>query len=334
MGTALQNAGKSFYRFYPAYQHLRGANPHICKTGRPNLNTPMIFLIPLILCVFFPIVLGSIITVIVIVYHRSEFYAGIVVHDISQSRKLNVSYFPDQKFQRALRLFSECRDRKQIVTLSTYHKLGTSDSRKGYRVLTFDDGFESFYHHALPILERNSMKSTIFPIVNGIGGYAQNDVFGPLPHLTKKQLREIASLGHEIGSHTMSHAALPYLSSKQVYTELRDSKRALEDILGMTIQSISFPYGSWTRGLWDTAQEVGYKIGTIYRGSMVHTCPENLYPVYGIYSFDSVDTFLAKLRGEHLFHPLLAGSLILPHFAKGTALWKFRPEYSLHPRKS
>jgi peptidoglycan/xylan/chitin deacetylase (PgdA/CDA1 family) len=155
-------------------------------------------------------------------------------------------------------------------------------------------------------------------------------VFAPRQHLTAKELREIAGLGHEIGSHTMTHPDLVLLPPKQRRAELLDSRKLLEDVTGAPVTTISFPFGSWNIDVWETARECGYRAATAYRPH-AHQ-PDSILPVLGAYAFDTPEDIMRKLEPAGPPSNALARAALMPHFAKGSPLWRFRPEYRLGRR--
>jgi peptidoglycan/xylan/chitin deacetylase (PgdA/CDA1 family) len=200
--------------------------------------------------------------------------------------------------------------------------------RNGHPVhLTFDDGCRSFFTHALPLLERHHFRTTVFPVAGYLGKTSSWDVLPQFLHLSRQEVREISDLGHEIGSHGLTHSNLTYLDSSDLKTELADSKKILEDIIGKQVTSLSFPFGNWNRRVWESAQEAGYLRGTIYRG---HShCTPGLVPVYGVYRFDSPEFILARISPAARYSLSMAGARLMSHFAKGAPMWKFRKNYRL-----
>ncbi|MFP4163050.1 MAG: polysaccharide deacetylase family protein [Chitinispirillaceae bacterium] len=252
--------------------------------------------------------------------------AGLLFHSVSPSPKPNMSSFSSRRFEKFLSLLDS--NKTGTTTVSKCQK--ASDSSEN-AIITFDDGFLDFYTHALPLLEKRSMKSTVFPVAGHIGSTSTWDVMGRLQHLSAEMIREIAHLGHEIGSHTLSHANLPWLSDKLLKKELQDSKKILEDITGSAVKSISFPFGGWNTRVWEAARESGYTCGTVYRGHS--KAPPELLPVLGVYHFDKAQDIIEKAFPQKSVSVSRTQALIMSHFSKGTPIWKFRREYDFFPSK-
>jgi peptidoglycan/xylan/chitin deacetylase (PgdA/CDA1 family) len=215
-----------------------------------------------------------------------------------------------------------------LVTVRAAAKKDQDSSNSDKRVLiTFDDGLATVYNNAIPLLEEFNFKSTIFCVTEFIGKCSSWDVYKETPHLSVAEIRKISDLGHEIGSHSQTHANLPYLSQNDLTSELRGSKKYLEDIIGKEVKSISFPHGCWNKRVWGTALELGYSYATLYRGHEL-AC-EKHYPVISAHCFDTEYSLLNKINVESRFSPAIAFSRIAAHFGKGTPLWKFRKNYDV-----
>jgi peptidoglycan/xylan/chitin deacetylase (PgdA/CDA1 family) len=249
---------------------------------------------------------------------------GLLLHAISAKRAPHCSYYSPVKFSELLERLAA--GGFSLTTVSGVQQLSPSDRGKAI-VMCFDDGFESFYRLALPLLQNHGCKTTVFPVAGYIGRPSAWDTLPPQNHLTKEQIREIASLGHEIGSHTMSHANLTLLSDADLETELLQSKKTLEDITGRPVTSVSFPFGQWNRRVWEKAQYLGYTAATSY--SYRGTKMPGILPVYGIYSFDSVQDIWDRAISQPEVSNAIAWGNVMPHFAKGTPMWKFRNNYAL-----
>jgi peptidoglycan/xylan/chitin deacetylase (PgdA/CDA1 family) len=254
---------------------------------------------------------------------------GLLFHSIDTKHPLTMSALPQKAFAgivNRLKAAGYC----SIPLHQTVSSTGTPDTAGKKLLITFDDGFHNFYTQALPVLEMCGFKATLFPVAGFLGRTSTWDVLPPFKHLSSGELRAISGLGHEIGSHTMTHADCTFLDAKNLAAELRDSKHLLEDIIARPVTSISFPFGSWNRRVWAAALEAGYSRATIYRGHH-HESP-CLFPVCGVYRFDTPESVLARIRP---FFPLslsLTLATLMRQFARGAPLWKFRKEYDVVPQ--
>lgn len=130
------------------------------------------------------------------------------------------------------------------------HKLMLNPSSDFSYSLTFDDGYKSHLQIAEELAKRN-LKGTFYIITNEIAINSR--------YLDKKEIKEIDSLGMEIGSHTCSHRHVNRLTTKDMINELHDSKYCLEDILSKQVESISYPGGHFSQREFNQAIKEGYK---------------------------------------------------------------------------
>ncbi len=161
------------------------------------------------------------------------------------------------------------------VVIPTYHEITEETSSYSYSVtaaqfaahvaviakqrpparslprITFDDGVQSQYRHALPILRQHSVAATFF---------VNTGLIGVVPeYMDWAQLEETFRLGHRVQSHGWSHACLPECSDVQLEEELRRSKGMLEDRLGTVVDEISMPGGRWDRRVLEACARAGYR---------------------------------------------------------------------------
>ena len=83
-----------------------------------------------------------------------------------------------------------------------------------------------------------------------------------MPNLSWRDVREMQQLGHEIGSHTVSHPDLGVLPAKKARHELSDSKKTLEDRLQRPVRWFAYPFGgrdNFRPEYLPLAQEMGYE---------------------------------------------------------------------------
>lgn len=97
---------------------------------------------------------------------------------------------------------------------------------------SFDDGYESVYQNAYPVLQRYGYVGTIFAIPAAIG----QDKY-----LTWPQLEELYKSGWEIASHGLTHRDLTQLNDQEIEDELIGSKEILQ-AHGFYVISFASPY--------------------------------------------------------------------------------------------
>jgi len=129
-------------------------------------------------------------------------------------------------------------------------------------VLTFDDGSLTVMRHGLPVLERFGMRACQYLVAGQIGGHnawdtswgeARDELMG------EDHVREWLSKGHEIGSHTLTHAHLAKISVEDLRREIIESKTRLEDRFQVPIRHFCYPYGNCNQRVRDTVEEAGYE---------------------------------------------------------------------------
>jgi peptidoglycan/xylan/chitin deacetylase (PgdA/CDA1 family) len=101
-------------------------------------------------------------------------------------------------------------------------------------IITFDDGWESQYKNAKPILDKYNFKATFYVIGNDIGKDGR---------LGWPEIKQLQNEGHEVGSHTMSHVNLDKISPGEQEYEIAESKKYLEDN-GIVVNGFSYPFNS------------------------------------------------------------------------------------------
>jgi peptidoglycan/xylan/chitin deacetylase (PgdA/CDA1 family) len=133
-------------------------------------------------------------------------------------------------------------------------------------VLTFDDAYDNFADHALPVLQHHGFPATVYAISGWLGGpmtWARQEPGRPVPRLmSTARLREVRAAGIAIGSHSATHRKLGEASPEVQARELADSKAALEDLLGEPVRHLCYPFGSFDLGAVQAAAAAGYVSAT------------------------------------------------------------------------
>lgn len=133
-------------------------------------------------------------------------------------------------------------------------------------VITFDDGYKSNLEIAVPILQRHGFTATFFVVAGLVGEtnvWDEDEIQEPL--LDQEDLRTMRELGFEIQSHTLTHANLSRLPTRELRRELRESREILESMLGAPIDVVAYPWSSHGPSVRAAAADTGYEAGVILR---------------------------------------------------------------------
>jgi peptidoglycan/xylan/chitin deacetylase (PgdA/CDA1 family) len=100
-------------------------------------------------------------------------------------------------------------------------------------ILNFDDGRKTQFTQAKPILDKYGFKATFYVVCN----YLENKP----GYMDWNEVKKLYDEGHDIGSHSMSHAHLGNLSKKDLKFQVGQSKKCLEDH-GIDVTSFAYPF--------------------------------------------------------------------------------------------
>ena len=90
--------------------------------------------------------------------------------------------------------------------------------------------------------------------------FVPTDLLGMEGFMTWDQLKVMVEAGMEAGSHTRTHMFLPtYPSLQKVRDEITESKKILEDKLGIEIEYFCYPSGGFDDDIKNMLKEAGYK---------------------------------------------------------------------------
>ncbi len=113
----------------------------------------------------------------------------------------------------------------------------TQPSTKGIVSFTFDDAWKNIYSQGRPLFNKNGVKTT---------QYLLTDTTEYPDYMTVLEMQGLGAEGHEIGSHTKSHADLTTLNAAALTEELAGSKSALLGWFpGKSSMGFATPYGAF-----------------------------------------------------------------------------------------
>ena len=175
-------------------------------------------------------------------------------------------------------------------------------------MITFDDGYDSVYLHAYPVLKTLNLKAAVFLIGSRIGMPAH----GNRGHLTWEQVKEMQGSGLvEFGSHTFDghdvvddKPALLAWTGETLIGDARRLHRAFEDHGLPAPTAIAYPGGAYTPTVLAAARELGYRLGFGTERGYVRPGddPLTLRRII-IFPGTNIQTFERLVQGGYRFQP-------------------------------
>jgi len=129
------------------------------------------------------------------------------------------------------------------VSVGTLIEATRAGRARGLVGITFDDGYASVLDAALPVLSRHGFGATVFVISDRLGGRNDWDEGTDWPLLSAAGVRELASAGIEIGSHSASHVQLAGLEPVELARQVGQSRTDLAALTGREVAGFAYPYG-------------------------------------------------------------------------------------------
>lgn len=137
-------------------------------------------------------------------------------------------------------------------------------------MVTFDDAMRSVRTKALGLMTRLGVPGTLFVPTDlaaeaglmawsTLGSWRGTEHEEELRCMSWDEVRAMADVGWEIGSHTRSHPRLTELDDEAALRELHDSREACEEQLQRECDSLAYPFGAWDPRVRELAGEAGYR---------------------------------------------------------------------------
>lgn len=170
-------------------------------------------------------------------------------------------------------------------------------------VITADDGWDSFYHIAFPILKEYGFPATLF---------VYTDFIGANRAVSWEQLEIMAKQGIDIQCKSKSHRNLAALKKNETQKAYREAVEAeisfptklIEEKLGKKCTLFAYPYGESNHIVIELLKKYGYRAGFTLTGGgnpfFVNNYMIQRASVYGQNEFDEFKNNLAVFREENL----------------------------------
>jgi peptidoglycan/xylan/chitin deacetylase (PgdA/CDA1 family) len=189
--------------------------------------------------------------------------------------------------------------------------------------VTFDDGFESVYVHAWPVLRELQIPATVFlataymdgddPFPFDPWGATHPGLIPPSSYrpLRWDQCRKMQSAGLvDLGAHTHTHRDFRG-RAEQFEEDLATCVKVLRQQLHVEEVSFAFPFGRRHTGfsgdeLMDAARRAGVTCGLTTEAELVDVQSDPFgWGRFNVYDFDTGETVAAKLEGWYSWAPRL-----------------------------
>lgn len=144
----------------------------------------------------------------------------------------------------------------ELLTFSAWAERTAAGRGDGCAALTFDDGFSDNLDVLVPLLERLRAPATTFVVTGWLGRQHPHSPSAQV--LSGGEVKELHAAGVEIGAHTRTHPDLTSEPPVVVRDELAGGKAELEDLLGVSVTTLSYPYGSASSETIAIAGDVGF----------------------------------------------------------------------------
>ncbi len=139
----------------------------------------------------------------------------------------------------------------KFINIKKFEKMMETNINENYLLLTIDDGFESFYKNAWPILKKRKIPFILFVSTREVGKYG---------YMTWEQIKEIdtSDIG-TIGNHSHSHEYLIDWENNKVEDDLKNSIKIFQKELGYSPKIFSYPFGEYSSSLKKIVSEMNFE---------------------------------------------------------------------------
>ncbi|OMF28107.1 hypothetical protein BK133_19010 [Paenibacillus sp. FSL H8-0548] len=250
--------------------------------------------------------------------YYSDQVAVLMYHDIAIAPESD-GIIAVERFENQMRMLKEAGF--QVINIDDYTSFLISNGSvpDNAVLISFDDGYESFYKLAYPILKKHGYAAVNFVIVSAVDDRKQPGT----PKLTWEQMREMQDANmsfrshsygmHRYGAVNENSEVLPVMARK-IYVEEKQrreteeefSKRVLDDLLlaeerlrtelGNTQSALAFPYGAFHPAVVKLAEEAGIQITFTTREGLNTRLHRTGNRINGAKTGETEDELINKLK--------------------------------------
>ena len=216
-------------------------------------------------------------------------------HKIVNRREVGINALPPEHFQAQL----ACLQELGYTTITFHDLLDSPELPEKAVILTFDDGYASVYEHALPLMQPYGFRGVVYAVGRFIGRWNDWDAnLGGIRfrHMDRRQLRELADAGWEVGAHSLTHRALSWLDETSLHREIFGSRDLLADVAGRMPASFAYPFGMHHLRVREMVKAAGFAFAC----GGINSAAEAVDPLQlrrvPVYQFEGLSAYRKKLR--------------------------------------
>ena len=143
------------------------------------------------------------------------------------------------------------KDGIKFVNPSNFENELNNNKKERKVLITIDDGYQSFYDNAWPILKKDRIPFILFVSTREVGkrGY-----------MSWENIREIEKHDFvEIGNHSHTHDYLIDFEDQEIENDLKKSISIFKNEIGKNSAFFSYPFGEYSSSLKNIVIELGFK---------------------------------------------------------------------------
>ncbi len=165
-----------------------------------------------------------------------------------------------------------------------------ADVGHGVISIAFDDGSQSLYNYAWPLMQSRGIVGTFYVVTDWISDFSGDNSF-----MSIAELQNLQTNGNEIGSHSKSHPSFYDLTDQQIRDECSISKQVLQSN-GLTVNNFAYPYGGHNDHIDSIVLQYYRSARSAYAGPYQMSIPPSQSILTGFAGETGDSTALAQLE--------------------------------------
>ena len=156
----------------------------------------------------------------------------------------------------------------EFISFNKFNEIIKTKMKKNYILLTIDDGFQSFYLNAWPILKKRKIPFVLFVSTREVGKYG---------YMSWEQIKEIEKNDFvTIGNHSHTHEYLIDWHDDEIRKDLETSIKIFKENLGYAPKIFSYPFGEYSKNLKKIVSELNFEFAFGQHSGVIDSSKDSL----------------------------------------------------------